>query len=1302
MEHVNFNEFDTDDDKLKVVNRVIDNLNLVEGKLLTMITANDTYNAEVDKYNESIKSPKKKPKKKGFTMIKTMFVIEMLTIFAVVCQGQFITTDINYDIASNPESLQKYLRDVFANQTSNTFRFVPTDTEPTCNEGTVYYRDSSNQLQLCTGSTFIPIDTAGGNTLDGAYNSGGAGSGKAVTIDSGAIAFTATNAADDTVFQIVQDDTGTSLGIDINNAGTGNSIDIQGQGAANDIEGTDDSWKVTTAGIGTFVGVIIGGTDIVLENSGVINNTTNNEIEFIENGEEFSFAFNGNTLTYATDTGIDTISFGVLDELEALESITFNAGSTGLITLVANGSGDDLTISQTGSADGSVVITSAGTAANAIDINATAGGIDIDISGAANGEDFAVDTDSSVQLTASQAVSDAIKLNASAGGFDIDGTAIASTITELSTGTDDNLTIEVTGATASSLILSSAGTGTDAVDINASAGGVDIDSVTGITMDISGASAGEDFAITTDSSIVLTSTEAAADSIVLNASGTAGGIDITSLADIDITTTGASGEDITLDNQGGSVNIIATQSVDDSVNIDSVGFDLDASGSIVITSTENAVDSIVLQSTVGGIDILCDASTNEDIDIINTGGAVNIKSTEATDLAIHIETTNAAGQIQITSTDTTADGIEIDSSGGIDIDAVDDIAIDLSGAGKNFDIDSALGSIFLDAGEADIAAITIIASATAGGIDVDSGTAGIAVDSTGIVSIGGADDMDFTLTSSTDGEDMSITLGGTGNSSILVSSIGTATDALSLQVTGASGGIDVDTTNGGIISVVSTNDLILEVTAGSADEDIIIQTTGATDNHILLDSEGTSVNTIALQSLAGGLDIDAKDDIIITVASSATADDLALVQTGAFNASITLTAAGNGVDAILLNATAGGVDINAKDDFILTLTTTTADDNLVIQTTGSDDSHINILADGTSVNALGLQSSAGGIDIDAFDDIDILLTAGGANVEIIIATGGTQDSHISIDADGSSVNALGLVASVGGLVMSSATTMDIDATGVFTLNQAGDTILIQADGDGAGDNITLNVDGDDDSHIILSSDGTSIDTIYLHEDGTGTGGGIKIHADTGNATTDGAASVQLLSDVGGIGIVATANVSVTEKASAIQLTALLGGIELYSALNATDAIKLTADGGTSSDIDIFNDTGDTADSIHLLTDLGGVTIDVAKLLTMGGGTVHSSIQDVPQNGTTTPLVLTNTVFTVGSDAGGDIFTIVDGTAGQIIYIICEDATGTSTITPDNFSGGTSITFDALGDTVILLFTTDGKWNAMGGNSFSLI
>ena len=76
---------------------------------------------------------------------------------------------------------------------------------------------------------------------------------------------------------------------------------------------------------------------------------------------------------------------------------------------------------------------------------------------------------------------DAIKVNTSAGGIDIDAAPLAAyggnpslAITNTATASGQDLTIEQAGAFDGSLLLSSTGTGTDAIGLNASAGDINI------------------------------------------------------------------------------------------------------------------------------------------------------------------------------------------------------------------------------------------------------------------------------------------------------------------------------------------------------------------------------------------------------------------------------------------------------------------------------------------------------------------------------------------------------------------------------------------------------------------------------------------------------------------------------------------------------------------------------------------------------------------------------------------------------------------------------------------------------------
>ena len=154
------------------------------------------------------------------------------------------------------------------------------------------------------------------------------------------------------------------------------------------------------------------------------------------------------------------------------------------------------------------------------------------------------------------------------------------------------------------------------------------------------------------------------------------------------------------------------------------------------------------------------------------------------------------------------------------------------------------------------------------------------------------------------------------------------------------------------------------------------------------------------------------------------------------------------------------------------------------------------------------------------------------------------------------------------------------------------------------------VDSSGDIDLVSTNDAAA--AIYLREN-AGTSGTIKIHSDQGTSVTEGAESINILSDAGGVGIRSTANLanavnitvdggttssmtlfndqgtSATEGSASIQLLSDVGGINLKSGLNAANAILLTADGGTSEGILIHSDQGTGTGSIKLLSDAGGIT-----------------------------------------------------------------------------------------------------------------
>lgn len=1209
-------------------------------------------------------------KKKGFITMKLLvFLVVFFSLFVGVAQGAWL---INYDNVSNPQSLVNLLRDRFSNQTAETYTFTP-GTEPVAavrKEGMVYYDDNAKNLKLRTDAAWVDIDVSGASSLDAAYTIG-----QTITVDLGAVTFTAGSSDDNVVLALIQGDTNAGVAaLTVTSAGNAAAILIAQSGSGTDIEGSA-GWEISATGVGTFI-------SFVLENSETIDNADDGEITFSDGVDDTAISWSGTTLEWTTDTSIDTVAWGDLDDHTGLRNVTFDAGEAGTITLAGTGTDDNLTIQQTTSGqNASLILQSTGTGTDALSLITTIADISLvsasDITRTAASNITDVTTDGAYTLTIGGASNGKLIVTAA-------DTASITSVDNIDLAASAAGSVIDIDAALGKVIIDGGEAASDAVAIVAGAGGIDMDAVTGITMDISGASAGEDFVITTDSSIQLVQTEAVTDGINIDATG---GVDIDSALDVAIDISAAA-SNFDVDVADGSIYLdageddaqaiwLAATGTSSGVDIDAgtVGVDVDTSGPIVLTSTENAADSIVIQSTVGGIDIRCDASDDEAIDITNATGPININSTHDQDATINIVTTNAAGQILIVCADTTSDAVEMDISGGLEIDCVDVIAIDNSGAGKDIGITSALGRVVITGTESTAAAVELIADGTNGGIKMSALTNGIDMDATG-----GAILLD------TSGASKDIKLDA-DSGAVIIDGGETGATAVVIDASHNDGGIDMDFGTSGFSLVGGSGDMVLTLAGNSGDVFTLTNTTG------------TGAAAISLIATAGSVNIDAKETITIDLDTGTAGTSL-----------ITITNAdGTDEGAIELTSTSGGIDLNAAAGKNITLNggqilieseEATAAAVQLLTNTGAGETILITNTLGTGTGSIALAALAGGITMTVDDGKDLKLGNEGGETFIIVATNGTANAEDIrlVNGTGTDAAAIDLVATAGGIRVTVAEEKDLLLRGA----DAGATIVIA----------TSTTAGNEDIRI-TNTNGTDEGAIEL----TATAGGIDLNAaaakdialDAGQilitATHDTTDCILLQADAGGsqtIRILNDEGTSVTEDAAAIQITTTLGGISIQSDSNLDDGIVLRVAGGTTAEMLLHNDTGDTATSIELKTDVGGVTIDVAKLVTLGGGTVHSGIQDVPQGGTSTVLVLTNTVFTVGADAGGDIMTIANGTAGQVIYIICEDSTGLTTITPTPFGGGTSITFDAVGDAVTLVYTTDTGWNIVGGNSYTII
>jgi len=86
-------------------------------------------------------------------------------------------------------------------------------------------------------------------------------------------------------------------------------------------------------------------------------------------------------------------------------------------------------------------------------------------------------------------------------------------------------------------------------------------------------------------------------------------------------------------------------------------------------------------------------------------------------------------------------------------------------------------------------------------------------------------------------------------------------------------------------------------------------------------------------------------------------------------------------------------------------------------------------------------------------------------------------------------------------------------------------------------------------------------------------------------------------------------------------------------------------------------------------------------------------------GSVTTMITNHTV-----SAANDDMSLAAGVAGQmkIIYLKALSNSGTSRITPAAFTGGSTITLNAVGDSVFLMYSgTLSSWIIVGGNSYAV-
>ncbi|MHC4371089.1 MAG: beta strand repeat-containing protein [Planctomycetota bacterium] len=425
-------------------------------------------------------------------------------------------------------------------------------------------------------------------------------------------------------------------------------------------------------------------------------------------------------------------------------------------------------------------------------------------------------------------------------------------ITKAASAGSADFTVAMSGSVDASLILSSAGTGSDALQVTTSAGG--------IVMTNGGAAGGEDFSL----DAVLASLKLNADEDVEDA------IDIiTSAGGINITADGAANSDLDLACTNGSTNIsggeadaaaVAISAGAGGITLTSAAtYDIDntaTGGKFIVTASENAGNTVHIEEnggSSGGINLYANqgegvsATTEHDASIqlhtdaggiglystANLGNAVRIETNGGGSETIVVQSVQGTGASAATESDasiqlvSTVGGVGLRSS----LNAVDAIRLETDGGtsetlilhsnqGQSATEGAASIQLLSDAGGINIKgnlnnADAVLLTADGGTSatirihnDQGEGTGSIAITSdAGGVTVDGGAAQDVVVTS-------------TGAAVNLVSTQA-ALDAIKLNPSDADGGVDVSDSNMANVGDIYCDDL---VTDGSSDVMWVLKT----------------------------------------------------------------------------------------------------------------------------------------------------------------------------------------------------------------------------------------------------------------------------------------------------------------------------------------------------------------------------------------------------------------------------------------------------------------------------------------------